>query len=255
MNNRRKFIYIEFIMLGLITLLNINIIKKNNNDIKKSTIEFEAENSDIVNLYKQYVKKISDYYSSGYDNPIDIYNEFGFMYRNGLLSYGNQLFRIGEPVVDIHPYGGIDVVNGIGCCRNVNCLFTDVLKELGYDCGNMYGTLNNKNEFDIFANHVATWINIDGNIYILDPYNNIILNQESFIFSDDKNYFVPSLMLNSRHDEEYDFDMLLGKSIEMEKPQYILTGKKFEKIIEFETKELEEIEKQMVLKINNTLQK
>lgn len=252
MNIRKKILCVELILLSLMTALNITTLKKRDSDIKKSTIEFEQENPDLINLYKQYIKKISIYYKEKYDNPIDIYNEFSFMYKKGFLSYGDERFKVGDPVLDIHPYGGIDVVNGIGCCRNVNCLFTDILKEIGYDCGNMYGTLNDKNEFDIFANHVVTWINIDDNIYLLDPYNKIILKKNDLIYIDDNNYFIPSVILNNTYDEEYKFDV--DESIELEQPQYIINSEKIKSFVEFETDELEEIEKQMVLKINNTLQ-
>lgn len=252
--NKYKILKIEVATLLLISVLNIDINLKSYSEIKKETIEFENNDDGIIKLYNEYINVIADYYKNKYNNPFDISKEFHIMYINKLLSYGNGFFEIGDPDFDIVKYGGIDVVNGKGVCRNVNCCFTDILKKIGYDCGNIYGTLNYKNSFEIIPNHVVTWVNIDGCIYLLDPYNNFILKKEELLYSSsDGATFIPSILTTKKMNEKINFKIFFNEKNNSRIYNDKLNIEQLKDAETFEKQNLEELEKQIVLKIN-TLQ-
>ena len=249
-----KILKTEIATLIIIAFLNVDINLKTYNDIKKETIEFENNNDDIIKLYNEYIKILANYYKNNYDNVFNISESFHLMYINNLLSYGDGFFENGKPDLDITKYGGIDVVNGKGVCRNVNCCFTDILKSIGFDCGNVYGTTNYKNNVEIIPNHVLTWVNIDEYIYLLDPYNNFIFKKNKLFYSSSEGAtFVPSLLTTKKMNEKINLKVFFYEKndseiyVERISIEQLINAKKFEE------QNLEELEKQIVLKLN-TLQ-
>lgn len=255
MKQKIKYKILKFEIFSLITIMisGIHINLKTHNEFKNQVLEFEMNNEDLVKLYNEYITLLANFYKEKYDNPFDICNEFSMMYYNGLLSYGDNEFNISEPKYDINKYGGLDVVNGKGLCRNINCCFTDVLKKIGYECGNVYGALNEENEFNLSINHIVTWINIDGNIYLLDPFNAIILKKDNLVYkSENGTTFIPSYIVTKKFDEEMNYKMFFSdnKEIETKSLNEISNLENIINCFSFEKDKLEEIEKQIVLKLD-----
>lgn len=254
--DKYKILKMEILSLIVIVTLNININVKSYNDTKEQTIEFENNNDDLIKLYNEYISEVANYYKNKYDNPFDICNEFSLMTYNGLLSYGDN-FDTSSPEFDIINYSGLDVINGKGVCRNINCLFTEILKKIGYDCGNVYGTLNAKGEYEIKANHVVTWVDIDNDIYLLDPINASILKKEHLMYKNEYgSTFIPSMIFTKKMNEKLNYKILFSGDTDNIDYSNIEDLNIEENILDcycFEKNKLENIEKQIVLKLE-TLQ-
>lgn len=247
MKKRRGFIsYIRFVTITILLSISIKNYSDDVSNVKARVYDFEEESQDLIYLYDEYLSILGEYYK---DLDLDnIFEKYSFMLQNGYLSYGNR-FDFEDPELDPNKYGGIDVINGRGVCRNVNCCFTDLLKKMGYDAGNIYGVLE-YNELALAPNHVLTWVKKDDKLYLYDALNNKKFIKHGCIYLDEKSnmLFIPSYLSTNMLDNESNIDTLLI-------PGYIdSTEVKIHNISEyeeFEKNNLSNLEKEVYIKIKS----
>lgn len=235
--------------LSLLLLLSAKDYCNDANIVKNNIKTFEEDNDDMIKLYDSYLDVLANYYS---DLDLDnIFSEYSFMLKNGYISYGYS-FEPGEPELDANKYGGIDVINGKGVCRNINCCFTDLLKKMGYDAGNMYGILEDGKKIYIKPNHVITWVKLNNKIYLYDATNNVKFNKEMDLYYnlDKELIFIPAHLTTQLLDDDLHLDTILYSSsnndsvIELNSND-LLDYKNFEK------ENLLDIEKEVYIKIKS----
>ena len=235
-----------FLLIVFVSLLYTDY-KQSIKDVKMIKKEFEEDNSDFVKLYNDYLTILSKHYkNSDVDN---VFNEFSFMLRNGYISYG-PYFDPSEPELDVCNYGGIDVINGKGVCRNVNCCFTDLLKKMGYDAGNMYGILELENEKYYRPNHVITWVKKDNKIYIYDVANNIKYDKllDFYYNSDEKMLFIPCHIMTKKLNDTFNLSTIPYTSCNDKTIEIDYTNMDYSN---FEKNNLLDIEKEVYTKIKS----
>ena len=208
---KKSFKRVRLYLLSLLLMLSTKDYLDDAKGIKTNIKHFEENNSEFIDLYDNYLDVLSDYYKElDLDN---IFNEFSFMLKNGYLSYG-YLFEAGEPELDANKYGGIDVINGKGVCRNINCCFTDLLKKMGYDAGNMYGILEDGKKLYAKPNHVITWVKVNDKIYLYDVTNNVKYKKGLDLYYNEnkKLLFVPAHLTTKLLDDNLYLDTILYES-------------------------------------------
>ncbi len=99
----------------------------------------------------------------------------GYLSKDMVLVRENEKYKNFK---DIFGLLGLDVINGVACCRHFSTLFKDVFKELNI-CGDLIACLCKENitlkeAFISKHNHVVNMIEYNGIYYAFDPFNNNI---------------------------------------------------------------------------------
>ena len=98
------------------------------NRVEKKTNEYLLVKDNYDKIIKNIVLFLKD---NGINEPNSIYTSFVYMYRMGYLSY-NQNFNNSTSTKDFADMFGVDVINGVGVCRHLSSMLSDVFKEFGY---------------------------------------------------------------------------------------------------------------------------
>ena len=142
----------------------------------KSDNEIEMVNySSLISLYDSYIKLVGKLINEiSLDNSISKGLMISVLVQAGAFSYDE--FE-GKNVDDIlNSRIGLNVINGIGCCRNVSNFMTDVLNINGDFCENItviqLTKRNKRKATREKANHMMNLINYDGVLYGFDLSTN-----------------------------------------------------------------------------------
>ena len=170
------------------------------------SIKLASDYKEIESLYKEVISRTSNLtkdFELG-NNPIEIFALYVYLYRNGYLSHGKD-FYYDMNLKDYPNLLGADVIRGVGVCRSISSMLTDIYAELGYDTTNLavFSTINgcrkqqklcdtplkknvSTNKFtDLvikitekmeIGNHQITLVRDNFHTYILDPTNDGILS-------------------------------------------------------------------------------
>lgn len=72
---------------------------------------------------------------------------------------------------------GVQVMYGVGCCRHVNLLLNDIMKELGFNVTPLYVRIDETDTWHrstpSTANHLVIILKNSTDEYLLDAYNNL----------------------------------------------------------------------------------
>lgn len=167
------------------------------------------EYKEMKNLYDKVVENTSQLTRIlEFDNPIQIFALYVYLYRNGYLS-NDKYFTYSTNMKDFAKLGGVDVVRGSGVCRSISSFLTDLYLDLGFKatnvcvnassnaCHNLQklsdANLNvqpNSKAFVKFvsaltkvlpiANHQISMVTTDEYNYILDPTNDGYLKRNKY---------------------------------------------------------------------------
>lgn len=157
----------------------------------------EIENNKIIyneniEYYNSFIKLVSKLIINiGIkDNSISYSRIFTNLLYDGYLSKKATFIPTTESkyFFDIKGYLGIDIINGIGCCRHIASFYQDVFKNLDINgkalCCFNTSTIKNKCKYQPFisrANHVVNLLEYNGLYYIYDSINNCYYYFSDFI--------------------------------------------------------------------------
>lgn len=127
----------------------------------------------LINLYKKYISKVSDlvHELEIKNNQISTIQIISHLLLNGVFSY-NGIFEKGRGIKDILiTRNGLNVIDGIGCCRNVSAFIKDITGIEEFPCVISY--ISEKHlARDREVNHTINLIYYKGIPYGFDAYNN-----------------------------------------------------------------------------------
>lgn len=134
----------------------------------------------IYELYNNFLKNLVDYTRENHQYSIlNAFCLFQELIEKGKFSGTNQfisdMYYTYLHIDDMKV--GMQVMNGVCCCRHVNELLNDFLRTLGYDTDSISIYLD-EDVLDFEAekkNHVAVWFQDNTGNYLLDAYNGFAL--------------------------------------------------------------------------------
>ena len=129
--------------------------------------------SSLIKDYESFIKiasKLIDEITPAKDDLSKI-NTIMYLIKNGVFSYNGKFIDM-IPTVDIIRFKtGLNIIEGMGCCRHFAGFINDVMPESTLlTC---VGEVDNP--FNSEANHVINKISYNGNIYGFDAFNEGIL--------------------------------------------------------------------------------
>lgn len=142
----------------------------------KSDNEIELSNySSLISLYDSYIKLVGKLINEiSLDNSISKGLMISVLVQAGAFSYDE--FECGNVEDVLNSRLGLNVIDGIGCCRNVSSFMTDVFNANNEFCENLAViSLNEKDKRKATseqANHMINLIKYNGILYGFDPLNN-----------------------------------------------------------------------------------
>ena len=128
----------------------------------------------LINIYKKYISKVSDlvHELEIKNNQISTIQIISHLLLNGVFSYNNS-FEKGRGIKDILiSRNGLNIINGIGCCRNVSAFLKDVIEGVDeFPC--VISNISDKHlAKEREVNHTINLIYYNGIPYGFDAYNN-----------------------------------------------------------------------------------
>ena len=166
------------------------------------------------------------------DNPIEIYEFFNQMLYNGLLSRDSIFISSTVDAKDIKLIGGANICNGVGVCRHISVLLSDILNKSGIESDTLLGRFktlpldisrqlivkdlmpsylpNHQIDVDIpipygRSNHMITVAKKDGYAYFLDSMNRCVFHP-----SDDKKLLINDSAVMKIKDKRYKINKYKG---------------------------------------------
>lgn len=133
--------------------------------------------SSLIDDYNSYIKLASKLVEelSLKDNSISIALTISVLIESGTFSYGNFLKGSYDDILDTKL--GLNVLNGMACCRNVSCFIDDIFSELDRECDVLTVVKleenNQKKALTSKANHMINLIYYDNVPYGFDMLHNI----------------------------------------------------------------------------------
>lgn len=86
---------------------------------------------ELEKLYKEVIKNTANLMNeNAIVDPISVFATYMYMYRNGYLSV-NREYNYSTKMKDFGNLQGIDVIRGLGVCRSVASMHSDICTELG----------------------------------------------------------------------------------------------------------------------------
>lgn len=158
------------------------------------------------NLYLKACSKLVDDIVLTKDSLIKI-NVIRHLIMRGIFSHTDKFIRQSGIENIVYTEDGINVIDGIGCCRHVSGFISDIVPENTV----LTCSYQQKEQFDDEANHVVNLVEYNGIPYAYDGYNNGKLYR-----------FTGSLSLSTL---DYSYDMYYKPYAEI-----ILYNKTFEEI-------------------------
>lgn len=163
-------------ILGLMTdllLLSYAYLKLSNGE------NYTKDISEIKNLYQEFIcnyNKMNKVF--GFSEPISIYVMFNYLVYSGYLSKNMNFEFKNYTDEEIFPIMGASVINGIGVCRHISSMLTDILNDCNISSANVdcfampafSEEIVRRSEIrKLTANHLITYALYDGKSYYLDP--------------------------------------------------------------------------------------
>lgn len=142
----------------------------------KSDNELEMQkNEELISSYDSYIKLVSKLINEvSLDNSISKGLIISVLIQAGAFSYDD--FKCDNSDDILNSRLGLNIINGVGCCRNVTNFMTDIFKANNEFCENLTViTLNKKDKRKAIremANHMINLINYEGVLYGFDALYN-----------------------------------------------------------------------------------
>lgn len=132
------------------------------------------DNLSLISDYDSYIKLVWELINEiSLDNSISKGLLISVLLQAGVFSYDE--FKYGNVDDVLNSRLGLNVINGVACCRNVSNFMTDIFKVNGEFCENLTVTrLDKKNRRKAtreMANHMINLINYKGVLYGFDALN------------------------------------------------------------------------------------
>ena len=152
-----------------------------------------------IGLYDEYISQLADFLKTfDFQSSFEYYLALSYFIHKGYLSE-NHSFSYGQPKNELISRRGISVLNGIGYCRNIASLASDVMKKLELpskkiycsDYRFQYQRENSK------VNHVINLVEFENQIYGIDLLN----DDKLFYFVN--SFDISELSLHSNHQLRY----------------------------------------------------
>lgn len=124
--------------------------------------------------YNQYISLIAELLIDlGLNNSLEYSQALTYLIKKGYLSI-NHTFKSQEAKNELISCWGMNIIEGLGCCRNFGSFHNDVMKALNEDSRRLYCYLEGFIKVGKFksANHMINEITYEGRKYGIDIYHN-----------------------------------------------------------------------------------
>lgn len=139
---------------------------------KENIAQQEQEKfKDVLVKYDVFLSKVADFIKSlELKSSLETSLAISYLIKEGYLSQCQSFRKMVVPQsYELTSCYGINIVEGIGCCRNVVDFHKDVMQKLETNIKKLYGTCCETD--DKGANHVISGLLYDDNLYGLDLAN------------------------------------------------------------------------------------
>lgn len=161
-------------VLGIYERKMIELWKEKNNELTRDEI---STYSSLISDYNSYInvasKLISELSIKG--NSISIASLISVLIHCGIFSYDDFVRDNCDDL--LRSKIGINVLNGIGCCRNVSNFVTDIFNAMNEPCENLTVVLSDKSDKEkaitSMANHMINLIHYKEVPYGFDALSNL----------------------------------------------------------------------------------
>lgn len=102
------------------------------------TEKLTTEYKELKVLYDEVIDSVGDLSQElEFDNPVEIFAFYVYLYRNGYLSY-NKFLEYDIDLKDFPNLNGLDIIRGKGVCRSISSMLVDIYQHLGFESANLH---------------------------------------------------------------------------------------------------------------------
>lgn len=141
---------------------------------------YDKNNYQFYMAYQDFVKEIAEFVKTHAfkENMISQILWIDYLIHQGIFSVDKK-FRFGDPDIldvsnEIATLRGRHVIKGIGCCRHISSLTSEILKQFGFQYSAIVGVLG-MDQYPYAFNHMNNIIQYKGMYYIVDLTNHYFL--------------------------------------------------------------------------------
>lgn len=120
---------------------------------KKNSLEYIKMEQSYRILLEEILKLFA---SLNWDNEMKILSGYSYLLRNGYLSHEHKFYYTNDAVVSYYDFLGSNIVLGIGDCKHINSMLTDLLVTRGYTAYNLSLFSNDDTKIDFLCNEFVS---------------------------------------------------------------------------------------------------